>query len=129
MRIKKLAIRTEFSFGSRLPLVASFANNAVVVLPDSVIDISDPSYALRLRPALLEAMGWRVLRVSSFELFADPQAIAYRVAETLGVSLRDKPLTMFDESDRAFEDTDMAWGERPQGNDQRLRDDKPPHWG
>ncbi len=129
IRIKKLAIRTEFGFGSRLPLVASFANTAVVVLPDSAIDISDPSYSLRLRPALLEAMSWRVLRVSSFELFADPQAIAYRVAETLGVSLRDKPLTMFDESDRAFEDTDLAWGERSQGNDQRLRDDKPPHWG
>ena len=129
IRIKKLAIRTDFSFGNRLPLVASFANKAVVVLPDSAIDISDPSYALRLRPALLEAMGWQVLRVSSFELFADPQAIAYRVAEALGVSLRDKPITMFDETDRAFEDTDMAWGERSQSNDQRLRDDKPPHWG
>ena len=129
IRIKKLAIRTDFSFGNRLPLVASFANNAVVVLPDSAIDISDAGYALRLRPALLQAMGWRVLRVSSFELFADPQAVAYRVAETLGISLRDKPLKMFDETDRAFEDTDLAWGERPQSNDQRLRDDKPPHWG
>jgi hypothetical protein len=129
IRIKKLSIRTDFSFGNRLPLVASFANNAVVVMPDSAIEMDDPSYSLRLRPALLEAMGWRVLRVSSFELFADPQAVAYRVAEALGVSLRDKPLKMFDESDRAFEDTDMAWGEPSQGNDQRLRDDKPPHWG
>ena len=129
IRIKKLAIRTDFGFGNRLPLVASFANNAVVVLPDSATDTSDFSYSLRLRPALLEAMGWKVLRVSSFELFADPQAIAYRVAETLGVSLREKPITMFDETDRAFEDTDLAWGERAQSNDQRLRDDKPPHWG
>jgi hypothetical protein len=129
LRIKKLAIRTDFNFGNRLPLVASFANNAIVVLPDSAIDTNDPSYSLRLRPALLKAMGWQVMRVSSFDLFADPQAVAYRVAEALGVSLRDKPLTMFDESDRAFEDTDLAWGERSQSNDQRLRDDKPPHWG
>ena len=70
-----------------------------------------------------------MLRVSSFELFADPQAIAYRVAEALGVNLRDKTPTRFDETDRAFKDTDMAWGERSQTNDQRLRDDKPPHWG
>jgi len=129
LRIKKLAIRTDFAFGNRLPLVASFANNAIVILPDSAIDANDASYCLRLRPTLLQAMGWNTMRVSSFELFADPQAVAYRVAAALGVSLRDKPLTMFDESDRAFEDTDLAWGERSQSNDQRLRDDKPPHWG
>jgi hypothetical protein len=129
MRIKKQAIRTDFNFGGRLPLVASFANKAVVILPDSAIDASDASYALRLRPKLLQDMGWHVMRVSSFELFADPQAIASRVAEALGIHVREKPIALFNDSDRAFEDTDMAWGERPQSNDQRLRDDKPPHWG
>jgi hypothetical protein len=73
-------------------------------------------------------MGWQVLRVSSFELFADPQAVAYRVAEMLGVSLRDKPVTLFEET-RPFDETDRAWGEPSRTNDQRLRDDKPPHWG
>ena len=35
----------------------------------------------------------------------------------------------------AFEDTDLAWGDASSanatgsGNDRRLRDDKPPHWG
>ncbi len=129
IRIKKQAIRTDFNFGGRLPLVASFANKAVVILPDSTIDTNDPSYALRLRPKLLQDMGWNVMRVSSFELFAEPQAIATRVAEALGIHVREKPIALFNDADRAFEDTDMAWGERPQSNDQRLRDDKPPHWG
>jgi len=129
LRIKKLSIRTDFGFGNRLPLVASFGNTAVALLTDSNLDLADPSYSFRLRPSLLTAMGWKVLRVSSFELFADPQAVAYRVAEALGVSLRTKPVTQFDETDRSFEDTDLAWGERPLSNDQRLREDKPPHWG
>jgi len=30
---------------------------------------------------------------------------------------------------RVFEDTDAAWGDRSDSNDQRLREDKPPHWG
>ena len=129
IRVKKLGIRTEFNFGERLPLVASFANTAVAILTDSCVNIDDPSFALRLRRQLLLNMGWRLMRVSSFDLFADPQAVAYRVAAALGVSMRDKPLSLFDDSDRAFEDTDMAWGESPQSNDQRLREDKPPHWG
>jgi hypothetical protein len=26
------------------------------------------------------------------------------------------------------DDTDAGWGERPYGNDDRLRDERPPHW-
>lgn len=29
---------------------------------------------------------------------------------------------------RAAEDTDAAWGDRPRGNDERLKRDVPPHW-
>ena len=129
LRIKKLGIRTEFNFGGRLPLVAGFAKTAVAILPDTAVDPNDFSHSLRLRPQLLKKMGWQVMRVSSFELFADPQAVAYRVAEVLGVNVREKPISLFDESDRSFEDTDMAWGETAQSNDSRLREDKPPHWG
>jgi len=32
-------------------------------------------------------------------------------------------------SDRSADDTDLGWGERrPDSNDDRLRQDKPPHW-
>jgi hypothetical protein len=129
LRIKKLGIRTEMNLGGRLPLVASFANRALAILPDSAQNFADMSYSIRLRPQLLKNMGWLMMRVSSFELFAEPQVIAHRVAAALGVNLREKPISVFDESDRSFEDTDLAWGERPQSNDQRLREDKPPHWG
>jgi hypothetical protein len=27
------------------------------------------------------------------------------------------------------DDTDEGWGESSRGNDDRLRDDRPPHWG
>ncbi|MHA7985781.1 hypothetical protein ACX9R5_08235 [Rathayibacter sp. CAU 1779] len=30
---------------------------------------------------------------------------------------------------RASEDTDRAWGDGSDRNDERLRRDKPPHWG
>lgn len=30
---------------------------------------------------------------------------------------------------RAKDDTDAAWNDRDDGNDERLRRDKPPHWG
>lgn len=29
---------------------------------------------------------------------------------------------------RAAEDTDAAWGDSPDSNDRRLREDVPPHW-
>ena len=29
---------------------------------------------------------------------------------------------------RATEDTDDAWGEQPEDNDDRLEDDRPPHY-
>ncbi len=133
VRLQKLGIRVSGSFAKRLPLVASYAKSALVVEPDWALHGETWSEKLRLRPALLEAMGWHYFRVHSFELFADPQAVAERIAERLGVTvgrrIEDQAAA------RVFEDTDAAWGDRTDStskagpNDQRLRDDKPPHWG
>jgi hypothetical protein len=30
--------------------------------------------------------------------------------------------------DQTRDDTDQGWGERPYGNDDRLLDERPPHW-
>jgi hypothetical protein len=30
--------------------------------------------------------------------------------------------------DQTFDDTDRGWGELAGGNDQRLLDERPPHW-
>jgi len=72
-------------------------------------------------------MGWQYIRVHSFELFSDPQAVAQRIAESLGMQISQRPVRLF-ENDRAYEDTDIAWGDKPIGNDDRLRGDVPPHW-
>ena len=39
------------------------------------------------------------------------------------------PSTGADGPVRAVEDTDRAWGDRSDSNDDRLRRDVPPHWG
>jgi hypothetical protein len=77
-------------------------------------------------------MGWKYFRVHSFELFADPQAVAERIADAMGVPVKSSATA--EPAARVFEDTDRAWGDHtpPDAtgpNDRRLREDKPPHWG
>jgi hypothetical protein len=72
-------------------------------------------------------MGWQVVRVHSFELFSDPESLAIRIADGLGMQVSKRPQVLFDPP--SFDDTDAAWGDRSDSNDQRLKNDKPPHWG
>ncbi|MFM5968118.1 MAG: hypothetical protein ACKOQ8_03650, partial [Micrococcales bacterium] len=132
LRLQKLGVRVNAGFAQRLPLVCGYAKNAVVIEPDWSLRGDTYSEKLRLRPALLSALGWRYVRVHSFELFADPQAVANRIAESMGIQTR-RPAGANLRDETAFEDTDLAWGDVRQqagnGNDQRLINDKPPHWG
>lgn len=127
LRLKKLGARAVLNFKSTLPLVVSYANKAAVILPDWDLAGETLSERLRLRPALLRAMGWRVIRVHTFELFADPAALAVRIGESLGMQLTKRPQVLFDTA--AFDETPQAWGDREASNDARLASDKPPHWG
>jgi hypothetical protein len=43
------------------------------------------------------------------------------------MELSKKSESLFDEP--SFDETSQAWGEREDSNDQRLKNDKPPHWG
>ncbi|MEY4320821.1 MAG: hypothetical protein RLZZ471_762, partial [Actinomycetota bacterium] len=126
-RLKRLGVRVDASFAERLPLVAAYADKNAVIVPDWTLRGESWTEKLRLRPALLRAMGWNYLRVHSFDLFADPQAVAHRVAEDLGMQVSKQPQSLFDQ-DRAFEDTDLAWGDRPASNDLDLKRDVPPHY-
>jgi hypothetical protein len=128
-RLQKLGARVITGFGERLPLVVAFANNVAVVEPDWALIGENWTERLRLRPNLLRAMGYKFERVYSFELFADPQAVAHRIAESLGIQVAKRPQPLFDVAETAFEDTDLAWGDRSDSNDRDLRDNKPPHWG
>jgi len=127
LRLKKLGAHVVENFGGSLKLVASFGKNAAVVYPDWALQGDNLNEKLRLRPALLAAMGWQVNRVHSFELFSDPEALAIRMAEGLGMQVTKRPQVLFDSP--SFDDTDAAWGDRSDSNDQRLKNDKPPHWG
>jgi hypothetical protein len=129
IRLTKLGVTTRTNFSPRVKLVASVGDQAAIVEPDWGILGYNLSERYRLRPALLAAMGWKYLRVPSFELFADPEQVARSIAMSLGIEVTKKPQTLFDLSEPAFEDTASAWGDSEDSNDWRLREDKPPHWG
>ncbi|MEY4418326.1 MAG: hypothetical protein RIQ88_764, partial [Actinomycetota bacterium] len=126
-RLKRFGVRVVEGYGKRIPLIASYGNQALIVEPDwSNLDLNYTE-RIRLRPALLVNLGWGYQRVYSFEVFSDPQLVAERIATRLGVEITPTML-LTQPVERVFEDTDQAWGERPQSNDDRLREDKPPHW-
>ena len=129
IRLTKLGVTTRTNFSTRIKLVASVGERASIVEPDWGILGYNLTERYRLRPALLEAMGWMYLRVPSFELFADPEQVARSIAMSLGIEVAKKPQPLFDLSEPAFEDTASAWGDSDDSNDQRLFEDKPPHWG
>ena len=129
IRLTKLGVSTRTNFSTRLKLVASVGEKAAVIEPDWGLLGYNLSERHRLRPMMLSGMGWNYIRVPSFELFANPEAVAQRIAIELGIEVSKKPQPLFEMEPRAFEDTASAWGDPVDSNDQRLREDKPPHWG
>lgn len=127
-RLKRFGIRVVEGFGRRLPLVASFGNQSLVVEPDWSNADLPLTERIRLRPELLRHLGWSYQRVYSFEVFSDPQSVAERIGLRLGVEITPTMLNTIPVP-RVFEDTDQAWGDKDSSNDQRLKEDKPPHWG
>ena len=127
-RLKRFGVRVVEGFGKRIPLIASYGNQFLVVEPDWSNGDLNYSERIRIRPALLRSLGWSYQRVYSFEVFSDPQAVAERIATRFGIEVTPTMLNTTPIA-RVFEDTGAAWGDRSDSNDQRLREDKPPHWG
>lgn len=85
-RLTALGLEVTLNYHDAIPLAASLNGKAVAVETDySGSDVSLRE-ALRLRPAVLRRLGWHYIRVHSFDLFADPDAVAQRVARTIGYS-------------------------------------------
>jgi hypothetical protein len=126
-RLKKLGFNVALNFGDRIGLAVSFGNKAAVVDADWALRGQSWDEKLRLRPGLLKAMGWTYIRVHALEIFAQPQEVANRIAKQLGLDLERKAQPLFEE--KAFEDTSRAWGDPDDSNDNRLNDERPPHWG
>jgi hypothetical protein len=126
-RLEKLGMKVQLNFAGRIGLAVSHGTKAAVVDADWSLVGQTWDEKLRLRPGLMRAMGWNYLRVHALELFARPQDVANRIAVDLGIDLQNRSQPLFDQ--KAFEDTSRAWGDPDDSNDDRLWDDKPPHWG
>ena len=127
-RLKRLSVRVVEGFGERLSLIAEYGNKAVVIEPDWAMHSASLVERVKLRPALLRALGFNYQRVHSFEVFADPQQVAIKIASKMGVDVSTAPpLTVAIE--RVYEDSDVGWGETNFGlsRDEQLKANKPPH--
>lgn len=83
-RLERRGIRVSVGHRGRLALAAAHAGKAVVVETDEAFTGLSLRESLRLRPDVLRRLGWHYLRVHSFELFGNPEAVATRVATLLG---------------------------------------------
>src|SRR5688500_2840839 len=83
-RLSRRGIRVSVGHRGRLALAAAHAGKAVVVETDDALARLSLRESLRLRPDVLRRLGWHHLRVHSFELFGNPDAVAARVARLLG---------------------------------------------
>lgn len=127
LRLRKLGAHVTIGYTSRIPMAVSFGVKSAVVLPDWNLIGEDLSEKVRLRPALLAGMGWQIIRIHALDVFSDPQGLAVRIGDALGMQISKKSQTLFDEP--SFDETDAAWGEGLTSNDRSLKENKPPHWG
>lgn len=83
-RLRVRGVTVELGHREKLALAASFRGKAIVVETDAVVGTMSLRESLRLRPDVLRRLGWHYLRVHAFELFADPDAVASRIAGVIG---------------------------------------------
>ncbi|WP_280678808.1 AAA family ATPase [Cryobacterium sp. CG_9.6] len=84
-RLERLGLTVTLGHRGKLALAASHLGRAIVVETDAVVGRASLRESLRLRPEVLRRLGWHYLRVHSFELFSNPDAVAARVASIVGV--------------------------------------------
>lgn len=83
-RLRELGLRVKLDYHGAIPLAASFEGRAIAIDLDFAGGEQSLRHALRLRPSVLRRLGWHYHRVHSFDLFADPERVALRVAGILG---------------------------------------------
>ena len=83
-RLGRRGLDVQLGYRNVLTLVASHRSRAVVVETDHDVNRGSLRESLRLRPTVLRRLGWHYIRVHSFELFADPERVAARVAALIG---------------------------------------------
>ena len=99
-RLRQRGLDVAFGYGGDISLVASHGRVAAAIETDSVLSQGTLRESLRLRPAALRRLGWHYVRVHTFELFADPEAVAARIAGIVGLSSAvTMEISPFDASD------------------------------
>lgn len=84
-QLERLGLTVALDYRGAIPLAASLGERAIAVdLDFSGAEEQGLRSALRLRPAVLRRLGWHYHRVHSFDLFADPERVALRVASIVG---------------------------------------------
>ncbi|MFM7029835.1 MAG: hypothetical protein ACKOWK_02065, partial [Micrococcales bacterium] len=131
IRLRKLGVTVKTDFGKNLSMVVSYGRNAIELRPDWLVTLDQLGQEINLRPRLVKALGWQVRRIHALQLFAEPDNLAREIAAQLGIQTGASSKPFIDTV--KFEDTDAAWGDYSRGgesgNDSRLKQDKPPHWG
>ncbi len=85
-RLESRGLRVALGHRGKLGLVAANGGTCIVVETDNVLIGRSLRESLRLRPEVLRRLGWHYARVHAFELFADPEAVADRIARLAGVA-------------------------------------------
>ncbi|MCU1418484.1 MAG: family ATPase, partial [Schumannella sp.] len=85
-RLETRGLRVALGHRGKLGLVAANGGTCIVVETDGVLIGRSLRESLRLRPEVLRRLGWHYARVHAFELFADPEAVADRIARLAGLS-------------------------------------------
>ena len=85
-RLESRGLRVALGHRGKLGLVAANGGTCIVVETDNVLMGRSLRESLRLRPEVLRRLGWHYARVHAFELFADPEAVADRIARLAGVA-------------------------------------------
>jgi hypothetical protein len=84
-RLERRGLRVSLNHAGEIALAASFQGRAVAVETDAVLARGSLRESLRLRPEMLRRLGWHYIRIHAFELFADPEAVATRIAALIGI--------------------------------------------
>ncbi|MBL3685936.1 AAA family ATPase [Leucobacter zeae] len=85
-RLEGMGLTVALDYRGAIPLAASLGDRAIAIDVDLGSTDSGDSLrdTLRLRPAVLRRLGWHYHRVQSFDLFADPDEAALRIARIVG---------------------------------------------
>ncbi|MDP3208837.1 MAG: hypothetical protein Q8M65_06785, partial [Rhodoglobus sp.] len=83
-RLSARGLNVSLGHRGKLGLVASRGGICVTIETDAVLHGATLRESLRLRPELLQRLGWHYLRVHAFDRFSDPDSVATRVVAKVG---------------------------------------------